>query len=374
MNMKKFLIVILTFIVSCTNDTLDSKKKRVDELKNSLVEIYSEIDMLEEEISLIDSTFGEKNYELVTTIEPSSKEFIHEINLRGNVVSMMNIMIVSEVIGKYKRIFVKDGQFVKKGDVLATINSDVIDINLKEIETNLILLKTIYDRQSNLWDNKIGSEIDYLRAKSNYESIKSRFEATKRQIAKFKITAPFSGIIESTSARVGEMSSPGVPAFSIYNENDSYIEIDVSENYGNSFTVGDNAKLILENDSVIVTSILSVGQVINPINRTFKIGVEIPFDLKESLKPNQIINLKLIDYRNENSISIPSNIIYSDERGNYIFIIDEFDGENVARKIPILIGKSSNYMTEVLSGLLGDEQVIDKGSSNVVDGSYVKMR
>ena len=374
MNMKKFLIVILTFIVSCTNDTLDSKKKRVDELKNSLVEIYSEIDMLEEEISLIDSTFGEKNYELVTTIEPSSKEFIHEINLRGNVVSMMNIMIVSEVIGKYKRIFVKDGQFVKKGDVLATINSDVIDINLKEIETNLILLKTIYDRQSNLWDNKIGSEIDYLRAKSNYESIKSRFEATKRQIAKFKITAPFSGIIESTSARVGEMSSPGVPAFSIYNENDSYIEIDVSENYGNSFTVGDNAKLILENDSVIVTSILSVGQVINPINRTFKIGVEIPFDLKESLKPNQIINLKLIDYRNENSISIPSNIIYSDERGNYIFIIDEFDGENVARKIPILIGKSSNYMTEVLSGLLGEEQVIDKGSSNVVDGSYVTMR
>ena len=374
MNMKKFLIVILTFIVSCTNDTLDSKKKRVDELKNSLVEIYSEIDMLEEEISLIDSTFGGKNYELVTTIEPSSKEFIHEINLRGNVVSMMNIMIVSEVIGKYKRIFVKDGQFVKKGDVLATINSDVIDINLKEIETNLILLKTIYDRQSNLWDNKIGSEIDYLRAKSNYESIKSRFEATKRQIAKFKITAPFSGIIESTSARVGEMSSPGVPAFSIYNENDSYIEIDVSENYGNSFTVGDNAKLILENDSVILTSILSVGQVINPINRTFKIGVEIPFDLKESLKPNQIINLKLIDYRNENSISIPSNIIYSDERGNYIFIIDEFDGENVARKIPILIGKSSNYMTEVLSGLLGEEQVIDKGSSNVVDGSYVKMR
>ena len=374
MNMKKFLIVILTFIVSCTNDTLDSKKKRVDELKNSLVEIYSEIDMLEEEISLIDSTFGDKNYELVTTIEPSSKEFIHEINLRGNVVSMMNIMIVSEVIGKYKRIFVKDGQFVKKGDVLATINSDVIDINLKEIETNLILLKTIYDRQSNLWDNKIGSEIDYLRAKSNYESIKSRFEATKKQIAKFKITAPFSGIIESTSARVGEMSSPGVPAFSIYNENDSYIEIDVSENYGNSFKVGDNAKLILENDSVIVTSILSVGQVINPINRTFKIGVEIPFDLKESLKPNQIINLKLIDYRNENSISIPSNIIYSDERGNYIFIIDEFDGENVARKIPILIGKSSNYMTEVLSGLLGDEQVIDKGSSNVVDGSYVTMR
>jgi len=374
MNMKKFLIVILTFIVSCTNDTLDSKKKRVDELKNSLVEIYSEIDMLEEEISIIDSTFGGKNYELVTTIEPSSKEFIHEINLRGNVVSMMNIMIVSEVIGKYKRIFVKDGQFVKKGDVLATINSDVIDINLKEIETNLILLKTIYDRQSNLWDNKIGSEIDYLRAKSNYESIKSRFEATKRQIAKFKITAPFSGIIESTSARVGEMSSPGVPAFSIYNENDSYIEIDVSENYGNSFKVGDNAKLILENDSVIVTSILSVGQVINPINRTFKIGVEIPFDLKESLKPNQIINLKLIDYRNENSISIPSNIIYSDERGNYIFIIDEFDGENVARKIPILIGKSSNYMTEVLSGLLGKEQVIDKGSSNVVDGSYVTMR
>ena len=190
--MRNILLIIFIFISACDTGSLQYKKEKVDKLKNSLDEIYSEIDRLEKEINELDSTFGVKNYELISTINPYNDGFVHQIDLRGNVKSKMNVIIVSEVVGRYKKINVKEGQFVEKGTVLAVINSDVIDNNLKEIETNLKLLKTIYDRQSNLWENNIGSELDYLRAKSNYESSKSRFNAIKIQASRFKIIAPLS--------------------------------------------------------------------------------------------------------------------------------------------------------------------------------------
>lgn len=371
--MKKILFMILIFIVSCKNNTLEYKKNKVNKLKNSLIEIYSEIDELEKEISEIDSSFGIKNYELVSVIKPEKKDFIHEIQMRGNVQSRKNIILVSEVIGQFKSINVKEGQFVKKGSILATINSDVIDKNLKEIETNLNLLKTIYERQKNLWENNIGSEIEFLRSKSNYESIRNRFEMTKVQASKFKIVAPFSGLIDAIDAKIGEMSTPTMPAFRMYNDNNSYVSIDVPENYSNSFNIGDTVRVISSDDLTFESEIISIGQVINSINRTFNIGVDIPESLKESFKPNQIMNVFLVDYRNIKAISIPSNIIYSDNRGSYVFVIDDFDGEKIARKLPIFTGKSFDYKTEVLSGLIGDEVVIDKGSSEVMDGSFVKI-
>ena len=372
--MRNILLIVLIFISACDTGSLEYKKEKVDKLKNSLDEIYSEIDRLEKEINELDSTFGVKNYELISTINPYNDGFIHQIDLRGNVKSKMNVLIVSEVVGRYKKINVKEGQFVEKGTVLAVINSDVIDNNLKEIETNLKLLKTIYDRQSNLWENNIGSELDYLRAKSNYESLKSRFDAVKLQASRFKIIAPMPGIIDAINAKVGEMSSPAMPAFRIYNDNDSYINIDVSENYIESFQVGDTVKVISSKNSTFESLIISIGQVINPDNRTFNIGVDIPESYMESFKPNQIVNVLLVDYKNNNSTSLPSNIIYSDDKGSYVFIVEDFDGEKVARKIPVLVGKSFNYKTEILSGLVGNEKVIDKGSSQVMDGSYVKIK
>ena len=233
--MKKITLILTYILLSCDNLSLEQKKKRVDELKNSLVEIYTEIDNLEKEISEFDSTFNNKNYELVSTISPYSGTFSHEISLRGNIQSNMNILIVPEVMGQVDKIYVEEEETVKKGKILASINSDIIQSNIEEIESSLNLLKTIYDRQSNLWKEEIGSEIEYLRSKTNYESAKNRYNALKIQASKFSITAPFSGIIESVNTKVGEVSSPGMPAFRMFNDSDSYISVDVPENYLNSF-------------------------------------------------------------------------------------------------------------------------------------------
>ena len=372
--MRKILLPILLLIFSCENNNIESKKKKLDNLKNSLVETYSEIEKLEKEILLLDSTFIQKKYELVTVSKLNNDPFIHEIELRGNIESRKNVIVVPEVVGKYIMVSVTEGQFVEKGATLARINSDVFDNNLNEIKSNLNLLKTIFERQANLWQNNIGSEIDYLRAKSNYESIKSRYNATRLQVSKYEVVAPFSGIIEEVNVKVGEMASPTIPSFRILNESEYFLSVDVSENYINSFTIQDTVKVISSNNDIYLSKIISISKVVNPTNRTFNIGIEIPYKLREEVKPNQILNTLLVDYKNNRSLSVSSNIIFNDERGSYVFVVSDFDGEMIARKTPVLTGKSFKYQTEILSGLIGDELIIDKGSTEVMDGSYIKIK
>ena len=372
--MKKILFVFLFLTLSCENSNLENKKKKLDVLKNSLVETYSEIERLEKEIILLDSTFIQKNYELVSISKLEKKSFINEIELRGNIESRKNVIVVPEVIGKYVNINVLEGQYVDKGTQLAKINSDIFDNNLNEIKSNLDLIKTIFERQSNLWEKNIGSEIDFLRAKSNYESIKSKYNATRLQKSKFEVVAPFSGVIDEVNVKVGEMASPSVPSFRILNDSEYFLSVDISEGYINSFSIGDSVKVISDDGNILNSNIISVSKVINPVNRTFNIGIEIPKELLDQIKPNQILNTLLIDYQNDDSISVSSNIIFNDERGSYVFIVNDFDGEMIARKVPVLTGKSFKYKTEILSGLTGDELVIDKGSTEVMDGTYIKIK
>ena len=372
--MKKIHFVLIFFIISCEISDLESKKNKLDALKSSLVETYSEIERLEKEITLLDSTFIQKNYELVSVSRIDKKSFINEIELRGNIESRKNVIVVPEVIGKYINVNVREGQYVDKGAQLAKINSDVFDNNLNEIRSNLDLLKTIFERQSNLWEKNIGSEIDYLRAKSNYESIKSRYNATRLQKSKFEVLAPFSGVIDEVNVKVGEMASPTVPSFRILNDSEYFLSVDISEGYINSFSMGDSVKIISEDGDILYSNIISISKVINPINRTFNIGIEIPELLSDQIKPNQILNTLLVDYQNDDAISVSSNIIFNDERGSYVFIANDFDGEMIARKVPVLTGKSFKYKTEILSGLTGEELVIDKGSTEVMDGSYIKIK
>ena len=258
--MKKILFLFLFLTLSCENSNLENKKKKLDKLKNSLVETYSEIERLEKEIILLDSTFIKKNYELVSVSKLEKKSFINEIELRGNIESRKNVIVVPEVIGKYVNINVLEGQYVDKGTQLAKINSDIFDNNLNEIKSNLDLIKTIFERQSNLWEKNIGSEIDYLRAKSNYESIKSRYNATRLQKSKFEVVAPFSGVIDEVNVKVGEMASPSVPSFRILNDSEYFLSVDISEGYINSFSIGDSVKVISDYGNILNSNIISISK------------------------------------------------------------------------------------------------------------------
>ena len=190
MNKYTLLLLILIFS-SCDSNTLDSKKDRLDKFNNSLLDIQLEIKNLEEEIELLDSGFNKKNYVYISTISPDVNKFFHKVQLRGTVFSRSNVLLNPEMIGRLKRIYVKEGDSVIKGQILAEINADVLNNSILEIETNLELFKIIYERQKNLWENNIGSEIEYLKSKSNYDAFLKRFETNKIQLLKYKIVSPF---------------------------------------------------------------------------------------------------------------------------------------------------------------------------------------
>ena len=373
--MNKYTLLLLILILSsCDSNTLDSKKDRLDKLNNSLLDIELEIKNLEEEIELLDSGFNKKNYVYISTISPDVNKFFHKVQLRGTVFSRSNVLLNPEMIGRLKRIYVKEGDSVIKGQILAEINSDVLNNSILEIKTNLELFKVIYERQKNLWENNIGSEIEYLKSKSNYDVFLKRFETNKIQLLKYKIVSPFSGMIDKVFLNEGEMSSPAAPIFRIFSGEDSYLNIDASEAYIGQFNIKDNVDIVIPNsDTIIESKILSIGQVIDVQNRSFSIEINIPESLQELVKPNQVMVVEMVDYSNPNAILIPSNVIYSDDTGEYVFGTKEFDGTIIAKKISVIVGKSYNYKSEILEGLDGSEIIIDKGSTEVIEGAYVQI-
>ena len=373
--MNKYTLLLLILILSsCDSNTLDSKKDRLDKLNNSLLDIRLEIKNLEEEIELLDSGFNKKNYVYISTISPDVNKFFHKVQLRGTVFSRSNVLLNPEMIGRLKRIYVKEGDSVIKGQILAEINADVLNNSILEIETNLELFKVIYERQKNLWENNIGSEIEYLKSKSNYDALLKRFETNKIQLLKYKIVSPFNGMIDKVFLNEGEMSSPASPIFRIFSGKDSYLNIDASEAYIGQFNIKDNVDIVIPNsDTIIESKILSIGQVIDVYNRSFSIEINIPESLQELVKPNQVMVVEMVDYSNPNAILIPSNVIYSDDMGEYVFGTKEFDGTIIAKKISVIVGKSYNYKSEILEGLDGSEIIIDKGSTEVIEGAYVQI-
>jgi len=373
--MNKYTLLLLILILSsCDSNTLDSKKDKLDKLNNSLLDIRLEIKNLEEEIELLDSGFNKKNYVYISTISPDVNKFFHKVQLRGTVFSRSNVLLNPEMIGRLKRIYVKEGDSVIKGQILAEINADVLNNSILEIETNLELFKVIYERQKNLWENNIGSEIEYLKSKSNYDALLKRFETNKIQLLKYKIVSPFNGMIDKVFLNEGEMSSPASPIFRIFSGKDSYLNIDASEAYIGQFNIKDNVDIVIPNsDTIIESKILSIGQVIDVYNRSFSIEINIPESLQELVKPNQVMVVEMVDYSNPNAILIPSNVIYSDDMGEYVFGTKEFDGTIIAKKISVIVGKSYNYKSEILEGLDGSEIIIDKGSTEVIEGAYVQI-
>ena len=373
--MNKYTLLLLILILSsCDSNTLDSKKDRLDKLNNSLLDIELEIKNLEEEVELLDSGFNKKNYVYISTISPDVNKFFHKVQLRGTIFSRSNVLLNPEMMGRLKRIYVKEGDSVIKGQILAEINSDVLNNSILEIKTNLELFKVIYERQKNLWENNIGSEIEYLKSKSNYDVFLKRFETNKIQLLKYKIVSPFSGMIDKVFLNEGEMSSPAAPIFRIFSGEDSYLNIDASEAYIGKFNIKDNVDIVIPNlDTKVESKILSIGQVIDVYNRSFSIEINIPESLQELVKPNQIIVVEMVDYSNPNAILIPSNVIYSDDTGEYVFGTKEFDGTIIAKKISVIVGKSYNYKSEILEGLDGSEIIIDKGSTEVIEGAYVQI-
>jgi len=375
-NVLLIIGIVLATMNSCEQkDPLQVKKSELKEQKTELQKIKVSIIELEKEISALDPDFAKENRRatLITTKPVETKVFEHYVEISGAVKSRKNILISAENMGNINRLFVKEGDVVKKGQLVISMDTELYQRSLEQLETEYTLAKIMFEKQSNLWNQNIGTEIQYLEAKNRKESIERQIANIKTQVSKSQVRAPFSGIIENVFVKEGEMAQMGSPLVRIVNHQGMYVRADLSDSFIGKFKKGDIVIVHFPAlDKTIESKISSVGQVIDEMNRTFTIEATLPIT-NFIVKPNLLAIVKLRDFNETNAIVIPSKLIQKDNKGDFVFITDENQDQLMAKKVKIERGVTYKNNTMITSGLDGNEELIDEGFRNVSNGSKVKV-
>ncbi|WP_046745678.1 efflux RND transporter periplasmic adaptor subunit [Kordia zhangzhouensis] len=387
--MKKIYILLLPFILlmaSCGNDAkknvdtliadqnVKAMKEKREILKKEKTTLEEDIKKLSEAIEKINPT---KKKTLVTVFTAKDTIFNHYLELQGNVDTKKNIVITPEMNGILQQVYVKEGQRVSQGQILAKVDDGGMSQQLSQLQIQADLAKTTYERQKRLWDQKIGSEIQFLQAKSAYEAQQKAVDQIKVQIGKTSIRAPFSGIIDDVITEQGSVVSAGMsPVIRIVNLNDMYIEAVIPEKYLTSVTKGKNVEVYFPIlGETINAKIRQAADFIDPNNRTFKVEVAVP-NKDGNIKPNLTAKLRINDYTNPKAFLIPQSIISENADGEqYVYVIDSSkEGIKRAKKAIISTGKTQGDYIEVIDGLNDGDQVIKAGARSVNDGQEVTVK
>jgi RND family efflux transporter MFP subunit len=356
-----------------TNNLEEIKAKKI-ELSKEQSALFAEIDKLDEAINKLDP---EKNFPLVTTQIVNDTVFNHYTEVQGDVATKENIIIFPEYSGVLTKVYVKEGQRVNKGAVLAKIDDGGLSNQLAQLEARAALAKTTAERQKRLWEQNIGSEIQYLETQTNYEAARSSVNQLKSQLGKTTVRAPFSGVIDQVLSDEGQVVNPGQDQlFRLVNLENMYVQAAVPEVYLSKIQTG--TFVIIEIDAIgkeFEGKVRQVGNFINPNNRTFQIEVAIPN--KDGLvKPNLIATVKLNDYTAQNTVIIPENTIQKNSMGeNLVYVFQpESDSTGIAKKVLVKIGYSYKESLEIKDGLKPGDQLIVEGAKNLRDQQKVKIK
>lgn len=350
-------------------DTLVAKKK---ELYDEQKKLSDQLKRLNDRISLLDVN---SNFPLVTTLGTKAENFTHFVELQGNVTTNNLVVITAEYAGLLSKVHVREGQKVKKGQILAKIDDGGLSQQLTQMQIQADLAKTTYERQARLWEQNIGSEIQFLQAKSNYEAQEEAVKQMKQQIAKATVTAPFSGTIDEIIADEGNNVSPGAQLIRLINLSNMYIEADVPERFIADVTNGKTVEIYFPVLGKSMNSkVRQAGNFINAANRTFRIEVDVP-EQGGYIKPNLTAKLRINDYSNTEAVLIPQNIISEDAMGQqYVYAIDDIKNQTgKVRRVIIKTGKTQGDVIEVTEGLEPGTNLIQEGARSVKQGQTVKI-
>ena len=384
--MKKILYISLLglLITSCGGDSKNAsvdkaiESKDLTTIKTTRAEIQKQYDAIGAELAKLDLAIAEldtlKKSALVTTAIVNDTIFTHYIDIQGNVDTKQNLIIYPEYSGVLTQVYVKSGQKVNKGQILARIDDGGLSNQLAQMETQATLAKTTFERQKNLWDKKIGSEIQFLQAKTNYEAQMKAVAQMKAQVGKTTVKAPFSGVIDEVITEKGQVVGPGQQLMRIVNLSDMYVSANVPESFIGKIKNG--AIVDVEVKSTGKTykgKVRQIGNYINPNNRNFSIEVAVP-NSDNLLRPNQVAVLKIEDYKKANAILVPESIVTENAVGEkIIYTVDTSGKEPKAIKKTIVVGLTSGANIEVKSGLNKGEQIIIEGARSVQNGDIVEI-
>jgi RND family efflux transporter MFP subunit len=373
--MKKLLLITLLSIIlfSCGNkenaniDSLIASKNLVS-IKAKRIELQAQLTKLDDAIATLD--IKKEDEALVSIVTAKNTVFSHYLEIQGNVNTKENLIIYPQFSGILNTVNVVAGQKVSKGQLLGTIDDGGLSQQLAQMENQLAFAKTTFERQKRLWDQKIGSEIQYLQAQTSMISQQKAVSQMKAQLGKTKIIAPFSGVIDELIAERGQVVGPGQGLMRIVNLNNMFVSTAIPESYIGKLKVGNPVAVDLASLGKTYTGkIRQVANYVNPNNRSFVIEVSVP-NTDNLLRPNQVAKLKIIDYTNKNAVVVPSNVIQEDANGDqFVFVATAIKNKTgIAKKVIVTVGKTSENNTEILSGLDANMSIVSEGANTVSEG------
>ncbi len=358
-------------------ESLEGKKTVLLEKKKALGQLKADIIKLENEIKNLDPAYEgsstRQNMSVVTIMPVKKQNFEKFVNVQGVVESKGDFNISAEMGGTIRRLNIKEGDMVRRGQVIASLDTEILDKNVQELELQLNLAKDVFQRREKLWNQKIGSEIEFVQAKNNVESLEKKIATLQSQKGKYTVYSPANGVVDMVISKQGELAAPGMPIAKIIDVTNVQIVADVSENYLNVVKKGDQVLIDIPSlGEQRPAKITSISPTINSINRTFKI--EMAANNKDrKLKPNLMVTVKLSESAEENSIVIPTNLVQQDIEGDYVFVADKKGEDNISKKVYIELGDNANGQSVVKEGLNGGEQLIVEGYKMVKEGQVIKV-
>lgn len=377
-HMKNIFILLIIFLAaSCGNKDLteiQEKQEKLTQKEKDLVTLKKEILDLKREIQSLD-TNARDNAIAVMAIEIKKGVFKNPFEVQGIVKSDRNVLVSPEVPAKIIRLHIKEGQKVSKGQVIATLDGSIADAQINELEGSMELVKLNFEKQERLWNKNIGSEMQYLQAKNQYEQLQNAIQTAQTQLGKYSLRSPISGTVDEVMANEGEFvgSMTGGPVARIVNLSDIKIVASASETYLGKLKVGQEVSLSFPSIQLNTTEKVSaISNVINPNNRTFSFYVK-PTKYIKMMKPNLLAMITAHDYEANDAISVPTKLIRVANNQHFIYTIKTNGNKRIVQKSIIQIDKQFPNKTIIKSGLAPGDMVITEGVNSVIVGDEVKI-
>lgn len=374
-NILTLSIVALTLVLfSCggQDDSLKGKKAEAKQISTDIKKMESRLDSLHAQIKVLEGV-KEVKKTIVTALTLAEKPFEAFVEVQGTSQAENNVDITTDMGGLVTAVYVDEGQFVSKGKILIKLDNSIYASQMNEIETGLSLAKDVYEKRKRLWDKNIGSEIEFLQAENNYNSLKDKKRTLATQMSKANIKSPISGKVDKVFLKVGELASPGMPAINVVNLNNMEVEVNVPETYLGKVKIGEIVSVEFPTlGKTIDAKVKSISQSINRNNRTFTVVAAIP-NKEGDLKPNLLAKVKIMSDQQDKVIAIPANLVQKSPQGFYVYAIDTSSGKSQAKEVFVKVGNSYNGQIIVTEGLVAGQKVINAGFRDVLNGDLVEI-
>lgn len=369
LNIGLFLSVMI-FVAACSKPA--DKKAELEKLKKQHDEITLKIKALETELKVSDTNTASK-VTAVAVMEAKPEVFNHFLEVQGKVDGEDNIAVSAQVPGTITAVYVKEGDPVRKGQVLAQIDNTVLQQQVASTIQQLDFATKLFMKQKALWDQQIGSEVQYLTAKNNKENLEKALATLNDQLDMTRIKSPINGSVEEVNLKIGQMANPGLPAVRVVNFSSVKVIAEIAEAYAPKVKPGNKVVVYFPDfNTEIPSQIRFTSKYINPVNRTFNTEVRLG-PSKVEYRANMMAIVKINDYSNPSAFTLPITLIREAQSGKFIYVAKEENSRLVARRLPVTVGSSYNGLAEITGGVTAGDKIITSGFNNLIDGELIQV-